>query len=414
VSSSAVDDLFSLPPEVENQRIRALEQLHLLDTAPEERFARITRMAQLVFGVPIASINLVARHRQWCKQVSGEGVEIDVPRSQSMCQATIARSYDESNEPEMIVEDASVVADFAELPAIASDGIRFYAGYPLYGPGGHAVGTFCILDTQPRSLDGNQRGAFRELAAWAQRELQQSEELERAAVVQRRLLPTALVDLPGYTVSAMCLPAYAVGGDFYDFYPVQGGAIFTVADAMGKGFGAAILAANVRSALRGASRAVDQLADDADLSSAMNSVADQLADDLSQTESFVTLFHARLETATGRVRYVDAGHGIAAVIRAGRRLKSVESTGLPLGIVPGDTWVSQELVLEPGDTLAVASDGVLDLFDTAMGDDTRGAAAELIRANRKPADLCAAFQALASTRPPLDDVTVLAISRDSL
>ncbi|OBF89196.1 serine/threonine protein phosphatase [Mycobacterium sp. 852002-51152_SCH6134967] len=408
--SGVANDRFALPAEVEERRLHSLEQLNILDSPAEERFDRIIRMAQLIFEVPRAYINFIDRDRQWCKQAVGEGLEITGPRETSVCRATIARTYDKPAEPALIVDDLKVEPEFAALPAIAAEGgIRFYAGYPLFGPGGHAVGTFCIYDLKPRSLDDRQREIFRQLAVWAQRELERSDDLERAAAIQRLLLPPAIDDLPGYSVCAMCSPAFTVGGDFYDFYPVQGGAVFTVADVMGKGLGAALLTASVRSALRGASRAVDQVAYDADLSAAVNSVASQLTEDFGRTETFVTIFHARLDTMSGRVQYVDVGHGIAAVLRRTGVVERLPTGGLPMGVVPDDIWEAQETLLEPGDMLVIASDGSLDLLGrSAVEQDILNFVAE----HAKPGELCAAVSALTTRKPPLDDVTLIAVHRD--
>ncbi|MEV0355094.1 GAF domain-containing SpoIIE family protein phosphatase [Nocardia sp. NPDC050697] len=402
--------LFTLPPEVEAARVRSLEQLHMAGTPPEERFARITRMARVVFGVPASSVNLIDGERQWFKQLDGLDLGAHNPREEAVCQATIVRAYTAPAEPALVLEDAAAIPEFAALPSIGgADGIRFYAGYPLYGPGGHAVGTFCLYDSVPRSLDDAQLAAFRELAGWAQRELESSDDLERAAIVQRRLLPPPLGDLPGYRVCATCLPAYAVGGDFYDHYRDDGGLIFTLADVMGKGLGAAILTAGVRSALRGASRAVRGVGAGPDLASVVDAVDAQLTDDLTSTDTFVTLFHARLELDTGAVRYVDAGHGLSVLTRAGGETTPLPGRGLPLGVVPGEHWSAGALRLEPGDTLTIASDGLLELLDPA-GD--AGTVAEFVRAHPEPGALCAAVRELAASCPPLDDATVLAIRRE--
>lgn len=248
-------DRYELPPEVEAGRLRSLGQLHVLNTPPEDRFANVTRMARVALGVPMSAINLMDRDRQWCKQFSGDSEpDFNVPRDQSVCRATIARAYEKPDDPALIYEDLAD-SEFAELPAIADEGgVRFYAGFPLFGPGGHPVGTFCIYDTQSRRLSKQDRATFGELAAWAQRELENSDDLQRAAEVQHQLLPPANADLPGYTLATLFESAFAVAGDFYDHYSVPGGISITVADVMGKGLGSAIVAANVRSSLRGASR----------------------------------------------------------------------------------------------------------------------------------------------------------------
>lgn len=401
---------YALPPEVEDERVRSLAQLHVLDTPPEDRFARITRMARTVFGIPMAAVALVDRDRQWFKQVDGLDIGINLPREKTICQATIARSYEHPDSPALIIEDAAARPEFAMVPGIGEPGgIRFYAGYPLYGPGGHPVGTFCIYDTEPRALSDAELTTFTELASWAQRELEQSDDLERAAEVQRHLLPRTLGDLPGYSVCAMCLPAFAVGGDFYDHYRVDGGAVFTVADVMGKGLGAAILAASVRSALRGASRAVERVTSPRRPDHVVNSVALQLAEDFGSTDTFVTLFHCHLDTETGRVRYVDAGHGFAIVVRADGRVDGLDSADVPLGVLPDATWGYGEVALGEGDTLVVASDGVLDLIGD--GSDVRPAL-HFVARHAEPADLCARARALVAEKCPLDDVTLVAVRRE--
>ena len=80
---------YELPPGVEAERMRAVEQLYLLDSAPEDRFAQITRMARLVFEVPMAAVSLLDSERQWFKQADGLDLEGSVPRAQTVCQATI-------------------------------------------------------------------------------------------------------------------------------------------------------------------------------------------------------------------------------------------------------------------------------------------------------------------------------------
>ena len=96
---------YDLPPEVEAERMRAVEQLYLLDSAPEDRFAQITRMARIVFEVPMAAVSLLDSERQWFKQADGLDLEGSVPRAQTVCQATILRGYEHPEDPALILED---------------------------------------------------------------------------------------------------------------------------------------------------------------------------------------------------------------------------------------------------------------------------------------------------------------------
>jgi serine phosphatase RsbU (regulator of sigma subunit) len=171
-----------------------------------------------------------------------------------------------------------------------------------------------------------------------------------------------LVSLAGFDVAGGCAPARAVGGDFFDWYPVGEGAAFTLADVMGKGVGAAIIAATVRAVLRSGSRL-------ADIGDVVEVAAATLEEDLDEAASFVTLFHARLDMDSGVLRYVDAGHGLSIVVRAAApasRHERLTSLDPPLGFALDAPWQEQSVILGYGDTLVSVSDGVLDLFDGSL------------------------------------------------
>jgi len=147
----------------------------------------------------------------------------------------------------------------------------------------------------------------------------------------------------------------------------------------------------------------------ADLTGAVKAASMQILDDLNSTHSFVTLFHLKLTTEDGLVQYVDAGHGFAVLVRRDGTVQQLRGDGLPLGVVTDDEWVTQTTRLEPGDSLVVASDGMLDL----VGDGNDLAAAlEFVARHPVPADLCAQARALASSRSTSDDITIVAIRRD--
>src|SRR5205807_2546172 len=152
------------------------------------------------------------------------------------------------------------------------------------------------------------------------------EKLARAAKVQRDLLPDAVPDLAGYELTGLCRPTEEVGGDFFDWYqPDDGTLAVTLADVMGKGMPAAILMATMRIALRSSAWT-------GSAGAAVQQVADSSFADLEKAETFMTLFHARLDMETGRVSFVDAGHGLAVVVGAERATRLPRSDSPPLGI----------------------------------------------------------------------------------
>jgi diguanylate cyclase (GGDEF)-like protein len=148
----------------ESQRIQALHDLSVLDTPPEERFDRLTRLARRVFDVPIALVSLVDSDRQWFK--SRDGLEAtQTPREESFCTHAIRGSG------VMIVPDALADPRFSESPLVLGDpGIRFYAGQPIHAPGGMPIGTLCIIDRRPRVLSPGDQALLADLAVLVERE----------------------------------------------------------------------------------------------------------------------------------------------------------------------------------------------------------------------------------------------------
>ena len=133
------------PPD-EAQRLRALHDLMLLDTPPEERFDRVVRFAAEQLDMPIAYVAFLDEQRQWFK--SRVGLEpAQTSRETSFCGHAIMK-------PELlIVEDASRDPRFEDNPMVTgAPHIRFYAGAPLSSPSGHHIGTLCVIDTVPRKL----------------------------------------------------------------------------------------------------------------------------------------------------------------------------------------------------------------------------------------------------------------------
>jgi len=167
----------SLPID-EASRLEALYSLNLLDTPPEERFDRITRLATQILKVPIALVSLIDSNRQWFKSCQGlEATETE--RSVSFCAHAI---LDDSL---FIIPDTHLDERFADNPLVTgTPHVRFYAGQPLFGPDRHRVGTLCIIDVYPRHLNDKALTVIRDLAAWAEQELN-SMELKRASIIIR-------------------------------------------------------------------------------------------------------------------------------------------------------------------------------------------------------------------------------------
>jgi len=152
-------------PAEEQARVETLRALSILDTPPEERFDRLTRMAKRLFGVPIALVSLVDENRQWFKSCFGLSAT-ETPRDISFCGHAILGN------DLFIVPDATADERFSDNPLVLNDPhIRFYAGCPLRGSNGHKLGTLCIIDRQPRSFGSDELEALIDLAAMVEREI---------------------------------------------------------------------------------------------------------------------------------------------------------------------------------------------------------------------------------------------------
>ncbi len=144
----------------ERARIEALRALRILDTPPEPRFDRLTRLAADIFDVPIALVSLVDEHRQWFKSCQGMDL-CETSRAESFCSHAIQAPPGEL----LIVPDATKDPRFADSAMVtASDGVRFYAGAVLTTPSGQNLGALCIKDRVPRTFSEADARRLRQLA----------------------------------------------------------------------------------------------------------------------------------------------------------------------------------------------------------------------------------------------------------
>lgn len=237
----------------------------------------------------------------------------------------------------------------------------------------------------------------------AREELVQTE-IDRAAAVQRSLLPGTAFVVPGYAMAGTCLPSTAVGGDFFDWYGTDDGVAMTLGDVMGKGVGAGLIAAAVRAVVRSSRR-------DPDPSAAITRASEGLTTDLADggdSVVFTTLFHARLRGDV--LHWADAGHGLTLVVRDDGTAERLSTDDVPVGLGVDERWETRTTDLHAGDLVVSFSDGVLDLFGGGL--DTVDHVAALAREDMRPGAVVDALASLARAQGHDDDVTVIALRRE--
>ena len=254
------------------------------------------------------------------------------------------------------------------------------------------------------------------------------QELELAASIQAGLFPERLPILAGYDMAARNRAARWCGGDYYDVLPVETEAadsdnnrsfLICVADVSGKGLPASLLMSNMQATLRALLGRVPSLVE-------LAARTNELLHATTPGNKFVTAILLELTPATGEAKYVNAGHGDCLLLRGGGsgEVERLESTGLPLGMMPaemldmlGKNYEEKRLQLHPGDLLALYSDGVTEAYDE---DENEWGDERLLASLRPVADapspnivtqIFADIDRFAGSAPQHDDITLLVIKR---
>jgi len=189
-----------------------------------------------------------------------------------------------------------------------------------------------------------------------ERERQRLEqEINIARDIQQALLPRDFREYPHLSVTGFNLPCLAVGGDYFDVFPLSDGrTAFLIADVSGKGLGAAILTTMLQGALSGMTLGIDP-------ASVFNHVNRFLCDH-SEVGRYATMFFGTLDQ-DGHLEFINAGHPSPILIRRGVAEEAFTEGSYPVGLVPEAEYTAVCLKLEPGDTLVLFSDGVTEAMD---------------------------------------------------
>lgn len=357
----------------ESARLADLRKLKLLDTPPEERFDRITRLASRVLDAPIAYIALVDDDRQWFKSKCGLAAD-QTEREISFCGHAIA------DRDALIVPDARADERFHDNPLVTGEPhVVFYAGQPLQGQGGHNVGTLCIVDHQPRELSQHQITIFQELAALAQRELQLleaidvqselldvqrrllrsqdklAEEVEAAARYVQSLLPQRLVD--EVATDWAYVSSSRLGGDLFGYHwlDTEKLAIYLF-DVCGHGVGASLLSVSVYDVMRLQSLPNTDFERPGHVLAELNEAFPMER----HGDRFFTIWYGVYDVQTRTLRYANGGHPPAVMFREQKPPRLLSESSMMIGAVPDASFGETTARIEPGTRMYLLSDGTFE------------------------------------------------------
>jgi len=237
-------------------------------------------------------------------------------------------------------------------------------------------------------------------------------QLRIAREVQTSLLPQAAPEVEGYDIAAVNLPTWEIGGDYYDYIPLPNGRLgIVIADVSGKGVPAALIMASFRAALRAELQRGERVV-------GVFEAINRILLDSSGASRFVTAVYGILDPGRGRFTYVNCGHNPPLLLGSRGGRAALDAGGPALGMVAGVPFVSGEVTLEPGDTLALYTDGVVELsdeHDVEYGLDRLEA--QLRAGSRLPAgdtilSVVDSTRAYAGREGYVDDFTLVVIKRD--
>jgi len=238
-------------------------------------------------------------------------------------------------------------------------------------------------------------------------------ELELAARIQKDFLPKSDPAFARFGVAGKNVPCLQVGGDYYDYIPIDGGRIgLAVADVSGKGVSASLLMASLRAALQSEVRPHYELP-------AMAAKLNEFVHRSSAINSFITFFFAELNTATGELTYVNAGHNAPLILGCDGGVRTLPSTGLCLGMLPEMTFEEGRETLAPGEIMILYTDGLSESRNAANEEYGADRLAEVCRKNpetsaREMMDaIFRDLEAFTNRAPAADDRTLVIVRRTS-
>ena len=326
----------------------------------------------------------------------------------------------------LLVRDARLEQDFASRTSILAQEVRSILAVPLQTDEGvigllyldspRPIREFTIDDLNLVTVMANIAAIRIENARLEEQEESRKllfRELDRAAEIQKRLLPSHAPLISGLDLAGYNAPCWTVGGDYYDFlrYP-DGRVALVIGDVSGKGLGAALLMSSLQARVQVFFENAENLGEQ--LSRLNRSLTAH-----SPGNCFITFAAAVLDTTTGELAYCNAGHNPPMLLHRNDEVEMLEPSGIPLGISRDAPYEQKICRLEQEDILTLFSDGVTEACGTTDVDREFGEERLLAVVKRKrelPAAslidaINAEIRSFTSGAPALDDITLVVARR---
>jgi phosphoserine phosphatase RsbU/P len=238
-----------------------------------------------------------------------------------------------------------------------------------------------------------------------------AKDLEQAAQIQQGLLPTRAPKVPGIELAGHNAACRTVGGDYYDFIPYADGRVaIALGDVSGKAMPAALLMTSLHARVR---VLAEEPPDVAEMMTKLNRATAANC----PSNRFITFFFSVLDPRTGELVYANAGHNPPMIVRADGNIDQLQGGGLLMGIMPSARYEAYRIVLNPGDSLVLYSDGVTEAANPDGEEFGEERLARILHENhtRGPHEILEAVTSAVSDfsggAPVADDLTLVVAKR---
>jgi len=275
-------------------------------------------------------------------------------------------------------------------------------------------GGFSAQDQRLVSIISSQSAQIIENARLYEEEqefLQVQKEMEMAYEIQTNLLPQKQPNINKYEIVGRSIPAQVVGGDYFDFIPIDENKLaICLGDVSGKGLPAAMLMANLQATIRG-----QTLVDPSPKTCLKRS--NKLLYQSTDPQKFATFFYSVLDHNNHKLCYANAGHNRPLFLKKGKEPECLETAGLALSIVKDTEFTADCISFDPGDFLFIYSDGITEAMNELNEEFGEEETSQLIcqnkklKANELIEKVLSTVEKYAGTRSQADDMTLVVIKR---